>query len=630
MTPLTKVRAKHAELMAMPSPMKPSEWAEQYRVLSREANAKGGKFRNLPWQIEPVDALIDPAVQGVVMQWASQVTGKTETVNNATGYFIQHRPRPILNIQPTLEMAQTWSKDRLSTMIRDTPCLRGLIRESRSRIDGAGSTILHKTFPGGHLTVAGANSPAGLASRPIGFVEAEEVDRWEQSAGKEGDPFALALVRTESFPDAVWIMNSTPTIKGKSRIEAEMELTDKRKWFVPCPHCGKHFVIMWGHVKWPEDKPEEAYIECPLCEQFISDAQRIDMVKAGEWRATAPFKGIRGYWLNGIVCLFPAKRGFRNRLHQMVVTFLRAKKQGPQVLKTWVNTFLAETWEEEEEKPTEPEVLFARREDYAKQDKITLPERCVLLVCGADVQADRIESEIVGIGEGEETWGVQYRVFKGNTEHPAVWDEFDTWSQSKFAHVSGHELKPAIVMIDHGHKGKVVQAFCRRCAPRLVYPVKGVGSWGLPWVTRSKLMRLALAKVNVAKESIYAKSALTAHGPGYMHIPLTYTLEWCQQLMGERIVTRWTQGISQKGFEPKPGVRNEALDARVYAMAGVEILRPNYRKLALRLQSEAVSPENDPPEAPEKQESPVLQQQLSHKQQIRRTFPRRPTGWMRL
>jgi phage terminase large subunit GpA-like protein len=597
----------YAALCNLPSPVKPSEWTEDFRMSSPEGSAKIGKFRLLPWQFEPLDALIEADVRGVCLQWAAQLTGKTELALSAIGYFIQHRPRPTLTIEPTLEMATTFSKDRLGTMIRDTPGLKLLVREPRSREGAPGSTVLHKVFPGGHWTAIGANAPSGLASRPIGFVVAEEVDRWEPSAGKEGDPFALALVRTESFPDAVWLMSSTPTVRGASRIEAEFEQTDKRQWFVACPECCHDFIMGWEHVKWPgpknpkhpalEHEPHNAYLECPECRRELSDEQRISMVQKGEWRATAPFKGVRGYQLNGMVTLFAAHKGFRSRLHEMADSFLRAKKGGIQTLKVWTNTFLAQTWEEEGDKPTAPEVLYHRREDYSANGEIILPQRCVVLAVGADVQADRIEGEIIGVGDGEETWGIEYKVFRGNISQWALWDEFDQWIQSRFKHVSGAELQPAVVAIDSGHNSKMVYAFAQRCRPRAVIAVKGVGAGGMPWIVGSKTRsRLKLLKVDTQKELIYSRSKLIDHGPGYMHLPMSYTLEWFQQLTSERMTTRWKSGIPERHFVQDG--RNEALDARVYAMAGIEILRPNYRKLAQRLPAAESEPKTTPIAAP--------------------------------
>lgn len=46
---------------------------------------------------------------------------------------------------------------------------------------------MKKNFPGGHITIVGANSATGLASRPIKVLLADEVDRYPASAGTEGD-----------------------------------------------------------------------------------------------------------------------------------------------------------------------------------------------------------------------------------------------------------------------------------------------------------------------------------------------------------------------------------------------------------------------------------------------------------
>ena len=55
------------------------------------------------------------------------------------------------------------------------------------------NTVLHKKFKGGHATIVGSNSAAGLASRPVRIILCDEVDRYEASAGNEGDPVNLAL-----------------------------------------------------------------------------------------------------------------------------------------------------------------------------------------------------------------------------------------------------------------------------------------------------------------------------------------------------------------------------------------------------------------------------------------------------
>lgn len=575
---LLKIEQALASVFTPPPRLTISEWADEYRELSREANAKGGRWQSLPWQRGAMDAVLECG--DVCFQWASQVTGKTEVLNNIVGYFIAQDPAPMLMVQPTLEMGEAWSKDRLSTMLRDTAVLRGKVADARSR--DSGNTILHKTFPGGHITICGANSPAGLASRPIRIVLFDEVDRYDVSAGAEGDPISLAEKRTESFWNAVTVKVSTPTIKGASRIEREIELSDKRKWHVPCEGCGEKFVMEWAHVVWPDGEPEKGVIRCPKCRHDHDDAARIRIVKAGEWIATAPFRGKAGFILNGLVCLFPPRKGkYVSRLHQMIEQFREAKAKGKEALRVWVNTFLAETFEDEGEKTADPAGLFARREDYGD-----IPENGVVLVAGADVQTDRIEAEIVAFGQGEESWGIEYRVFHGNIERWEVWNEFDQWLQKPRRHASGVMLQVAAAAIDSGHKPRIVQAFVDRCSPRRVFAVKGVGTSGLPWVTRSKNSRLLLLKVSTAKESIYSRLKLDEPGPGYMHFPKTYDEEYFRQLTAERVITKYRFGLPYRTFDPE-GRRNEALDCRVYAHAALFVLNPAYAALAAKIKKES-------------------------------------------
>lgn len=227
---------KRALSLAAPPPnLKISQWADQYRQLSNEASAEPGRWKTdrAAYQREIMDTMGDPSVDTVVIMSSAQI-GKTEIVNNAVGYHIHLDPAPILLLQPTLEMAEAWSKDRFAPMLRDTPSLRGLVRDPRAR--DSGNTLLHKRFPGGHITMAGANSPASLASRPIRLVLCDEVDRYPASAGAEGDPVSLARKRSTTFWNRKLLLTSTPTIKGASRIEAAFEQSDQRRYHVACTH----------------------------------------------------------------------------------------------------------------------------------------------------------------------------------------------------------------------------------------------------------------------------------------------------------------------------------------------------------------------------------------------------------
>lgn len=561
-----------------------------------------------PYQAEPMEAVTDDSVQSVVLMWASQ-SGKTEVINNALSYHFHLDPSPILCVQPTLEMAASWSTDRLAPMIRDTPVLCELFGDPKAR--DSSNTKLYKKFPGGFIAIAGANSPASLASRPIRVVVADEVDRFPASASTEGDPISLAVKRSETFFNSVQILTSTPTLKHLSRIESEFELTDQRKWFCPCPHCGEFETLKWSQVKWDKDAegnhlPETARMICEHCDKEISDKQRQEMVAKGEWRPTAEFKGKRGYHLNGLVSLFPPKRGYENRLHQAVAQFLDAKHRGIESLKSWVNTFLAETFEPSGE-TVESSPLLARREPYAAE----VPQDAVVLTAGIDCQQDRLEAEVVAWGKAEECWGIQSKIFYGQVTNPATWSELDEWLSKPWQHESGISLRIASAMIDTGYQSKIVYDFCKDKETRRVFAAKGVGG-SRPIVSRpsrgnSAKVPLFSIGTDSSKELLYSRLKISESGPGFCHFPIDpgYDSEYFDQLTAEKAITKVKNGVKQRiWIKRRP--RNEALDIRVYALAAFVNLNANLDQLAKSLKAKSIN-EGKPKVQPVKEPMQAMQ-----------------------
>lgn len=228
--------------------MSVSEWADEYRMLSSEGSAEPGKWRTdrAPYQREIMDAFTQYGVWKVVVKSCSQI-GKSDMMNNIIGRFAHLAPAPIMMIQPTIDMAQDYSKSRIAPMIRDTKALRNIFRESKSR--ESGNTILSKLFPGGRLIMGGANSPAGLASRPIKILLCDEIDRFPDSAGTEGDPIDLASKRMTTFWDRVMGEFSTPTNLGESRIEDEYMEGTQEEWQHQCLNCGEYHCITHRDIK---------------------------------------------------------------------------------------------------------------------------------------------------------------------------------------------------------------------------------------------------------------------------------------------------------------------------------------------------------------------------------------------
>jgi len=412
-----------------------------------------------------MDAVSDRGISTVVLMTSSQV-GKTECLNNVVGFYIAQDPAPILMVQPTLEMAETWSKDRLAPMLRDTPALRGKVAEARSR--DSGNTLRHKEFPGGHITIAGANSASGLAARPIRILLADEIDRYPPSAGTEGDPVSLARRRTATFWNRKIVMASTPTVKGASRIEAEWELSDKRLYHVPCPHCGEHQVLAWKQVIWPQGRPNEAAYHCEACGAVWSEADRLGAIRRGEWRSTAQGNGTTaGFWLSELYSPWSSPA-------TMARSFLDAKGH-PEKLKTWVNTSLGETWEEDAER-VDGHTLETRRETWDEA-----PPAVLVVTAGVDTQDDRLEVSLLGWGLGEECWVLAHRVLYGDPSGNELWRELDGLLLERMATSDGRALPIAAACIDTGgHHTLAAYRFCRSRLRRKVFAIKGAAGAGHP------------------------------------------------------------------------------------------------------------------------------------------------------
>ena len=575
---LADIAAHWFGIFQPPPRMTVSEWANAFRYLSAESSSNPGKYSSetTPYAVAWMDSVNDPTATGTILMVASQL-GKTEVLNNVVGYFIDIEPAPILMVQPTIDLAESWSKERLAPMIRDTPALRDKVADAKSR--DSGNTMLHKTFPGGNIAMAGANAPSGLASRPRRVVLLDEEDRFPASAGSEGDPASLAIRRTETFWNPVIFETSTPTVKGLSRIEARFEESDQRRLWCACPRCGREQVLKWAQVRHEADDGSDAWLECDGCEARLSDDERRQMVRGGKWIAEFPERTLRGFHINGIASLFRHKRGYKSRLHQMVAEHLSAKRKGKEVLRTWVNTFLAETWEEEGESLAwEP--LLQRRENWGD-----CPAGGFGITVGADIQGDRIEMEFVAWGADEESWSLDYVVIMGDFNRPEVQAEVDSQLERKWTHPCGNVLPVMCAFMDSGHKAKSVYQFTKKRERRKIYACKGRGGAGVPIIsrpTRQGTVRAALFSVgtDTSKDIIYSRIQTADLGPGYMHFPSDRDETWFRQLTAETKVTRYKDGVPFSKFENPSKARNEALDCRVYALGALQLLNINWKKLA--------------------------------------------------
>jgi phage terminase large subunit GpA-like protein len=563
-----------------------SAWADRYRQLSSKDSAEPGPWRTArtPYLAEIMDCL-SPAspVEVVVVQAAAQ-TGKTACGLNWLGYIVHQAPGPTLIVQPTIEMARRFSRQRLDPLFEASPILRELVAEPRSR--DAANTMLGKEFPGGTVVITGANSPTGLRSMPVRFLFLDEIDAYPADAAGEGDPVALAMARTATFARRKVLMTSTPTIAGFSRIEAAYLESDQRRYVVPCLECGDLAPIVWARIRWPKGKPQHAYLACDACGAATLERHKPALLRSGRWQATAPGDGrVAGFQLSALCSPWRS-------WGDIAVEHARVHKD-PARLQAWVNGVLAETWEDVAGEVVPADPLMARRETWDD-----LPAGVKVLTAGVDLQSDRIELQVVGWGLDEECWALDYKVLVGDPSGPRVWADLDVALAATYRHASGVSLGVRATCVDTGGlHSKAAYDYCRTRHDRRVWAIKGRGGPGVPpWPrrpSRSKVRtNLYMIGVDALKDALAARLRLTEPGPGFVHFHRSLDGEYFRQLTAEHAVTRFVKGRPVRAWALRRGSeRNEALDTLVYASAALHGLI----SLGLRLDEERPGRAKSPP-----------------------------------
>jgi len=578
-----------------------SEWSDRHRILSSRSASEAGPYRTArtPFMREIMDALSPshPARRVVFMKSAQ--VGATEAGNNWIGYCIHRAPGPFLAVQPTVDLAKRLSQQRINPLVEESPELRELIMPSRSR--DSGNTILAKQFPGGQLILTGANSAVGLRSMPARWIFLDEVDAYPGDIDGEGDPIALAEARTISFGHRSKVfLTSTPTIKGVSRIEREYDVSDQRRYFVPCPHCGGMQWLQFERLRWAKGRPETARYVCEHCEEPIEErfkTQMMDEANGAAWmptaddgtRAVAEAAGVVGYHINGLY----SPLGWLGWAE--IARSWEEAAGNDAALKTLKNTILGETWQERGEAP-DWQRLYERREEYQLGHA---PSGVLVLTAGADVQRDRIEIDIWGWGRNLQSWLIEHVVIDGDTASPEVWAQLSEFLATTWPHADGARMALARMAIDTGDgvTTAMVYAWVRAAGRGQVIAIKGVGGFdrstpvdGPTYVETTeggrKLKRgVQLWKVAgaVFKSELYrllrlnppTDDELAEDGEwpaGYVHIPKGTPAEWFRQLTAEHLmVTKTRQGFQKLEWQ-QIRERNEALDCRVYARAAAWLM----------------------------------------------------------
>lgn len=587
------------------------DWADQNRYI----NDKKGR-----WQTSRVElargmmkSVTETGVRTITIMSCTQVA-KTEVILNSIGYFMDIDPCPILVVLPTDKMSKKFSNIRLERMLKATPVLRSMVLDSNRR--DSKNTVNYKEFPGGEITMVGSRVPDDLSSQPIRLCFMDEIDKFEEGTGEEGDPVDLAEERMSTYTtNSLSIRTCSPTRKGLSRIEDSYNSSDMRKPFVSCPHCNEFQILRWANVKYKDKegkpKPKLAEYECKHCGVLWSEAERKRALKTVQWRQTAPFecdhcehdndpskwedndftnwrqlkegpgfvfraycedcgKGVcsnkhAGFWASKLYGPFRS-------MAYLVEKWLDA--QGNiEKLKAFINMHLAETFEERGDHIGSIDGLLGKREEYPE-----LPYEVGVITAGVDVQNNRIEGEVIGWGRDEESWSLRHFVIPGDPSQPEIWLKLEQELEKPYRREDGKVsyVVAACVDLGGGHTQEVAN-FCRDKIERRFWPIRGVATVGRAYPVwpnkpgRTDKIQIPFYNVGVdtAKNVIFSRLLLENGQQGCCHFPLDRDAEWFEQLTAERRMKKYkgTQ-LFYVWVNPKRA-RNEAFDCRVYGYAAL-------------------------------------------------------------
>ena len=584
---VTQYQYEALQFLKPPEQLTVSEWAEQYRMLDSKSSAMPGPWSNdmTPYLVGVMDEFNNYETEEIVFVKPTQVGG-TEALHNMVGYIVAQDPSPTMIVYPTEQLAKSISENRLQPMIRTTPELRRKFDEN--------SQLLELQFDGMYLTLAGSNSPSGLASKPIRFLLMDEVDKYPGASTKEADPIKLAKERTKTFHNKKIFVTSTPTIKTGHIWKAKENADIEKHFFVPCPHCHEYIELKFNQIRFPDDesmsyvdRAEFANYVCQECGCVITDNDKHQMLRKGEWKVVkrnTKFASVVAFWINTLYSPFV-------RFSDIAKEFLKTKDD-PEEFQNFVNSWLAEPWEDTKLK-TSAELVLERQTELPA---LVLPEWTKLLTGGVDVQENCVYWTI-------RAWG-DYLTSQNIAHGQALsFEEVTKVMNLEYMTESGEPMVVNLALIDSGDQTDAVYDYCY-LNTEWALPVKGASNGQMSHYKLSKINRpdsrahgLTLVLVDGGKyKDMIAGRMRKPNGRGSWMVYDGCDIEYATQVTAEhKVNVKSGNKVTQMWVQKSSHADNHYLDTEVYAMAAADIL--GVRALHLKDVEEVKKPEE--PHAPE-------------------------------
>lgn len=563
---VTQYQKEALQYLKPPEDITVSQWADKYRVLDAKTSAMPGPWRtdHTPYLKGIMDEFNNYETEEIVYVKPTQVGG-TECLQNMVGYIVQQDPAPTMIVYPTDKLGESVSENRLQPMIKAAPSLRKRWFENDS-------TKMELQFDGMYLTLAGSNSPSSLASKAIRFLFLDEVDKYPGASRKEADPISLARERTKTFHNRKIFITSTPTLKSGHIWKAKEEADIEKHYFVPCPHCGEYIELKWSQIQFPKeegmsyaDRAEFATYVCQECGCIITDQDKPEMLRYGEWRTVREnTKYVRkvAFWMNTLYSPFV-------RFSEAVKEFLDSKDD-PEKLQNFVNSWLAEPWEDTKLK-TNADLVMERQTEV---EEFTVPEWAKILTAGVDAQENCLYWSI-------RAWG-NYLTSQ-NIAHGQAYSfvEVARIMNLEYRMQDGTPLVVALALIDSGNDADNVYDFCADNSDWAL-PSKGSSNPMMSHFKLSKInksdsraygMNLVLVDTGKYKDMIAGRMQ-KKNGSGSWMVYLGCDMEYATQVTAEhKVNVRTNNGkVKQEWVQKTSHAANHYLDCEVYALAAADVL----------------------------------------------------------